>query len=166
MKNIDIAIIGSGMGGAMLASLNKDKNIVVFEKDMNLGGCASTFKRFGNYFNTGATTFVGYEDNHILKKIFDKASVKPDILQSDIAIRTIQNKKIVDRVGNFEEFLSKINSVYYHKNNRVFWKQIKEIDEKFWELKHIYFAKYGINAYLKTSFFFSRIIEKIWSNFI
>ena len=160
MKNIDIAIIGSGMGGAMLASLNKDKNIVVFEKDMNLGGCASTFKRFGNYFNTGATTFVGYEDNHILKKIFDKACVKPDILESEIAIRTIQNKKVVDRVGNFEEFLSKLNSIYYHKNNRIFWKQIKEIDEKFWELKHIYFAKYGINAYLKTSFFLVELLKK------
>ncbi|MGB5791803.1 NAD(P)-binding protein, partial [Poseidonibacter sp.] len=61
MKTYDLAVIGSGMGGSMIASVNKDKNTVLFEKDMNLGGCASTFKRFGNYFNAGATTFVGYE---------------------------------------------------------------------------------------------------------
>ena len=72
MKNIDIAIIGSGMGGRCLHHLTKIKKYCCFEKDMNLGGCASTLKRFGNYFNTGATTFVGYEDNHILKRFLIK----------------------------------------------------------------------------------------------
>lgn len=75
MKVYDLAIIGSGMGGSMLASLNKEKHIIVFEKDSNLGGCASTFKRFGNYYNSGATTLVGYEKNHPLKEIFDRANV-------------------------------------------------------------------------------------------
>jgi phytoene dehydrogenase-like protein len=50
MKKIDIAIIGSGIGGSLTAALNKNKDIVVFEKDQNLGGCASTFKRFGVLF--------------------------------------------------------------------------------------------------------------------
>ena len=143
MKKIDLAVIGSGIGGSLISVLNKDKNIVLFEKDKNLGGCASTFKKYGTYFNAGATTFMGYEDNHIIKKIFDKAGVLPDILESEVAIRTIQNKKVVDRVQNFEEFLTNLNNVYYHANNRVFWKKIKDIDEKFWKLKNIYFAKYS-----------------------
>lgn len=160
MKKIDIAIVGSGIGGAMIAALNKNKDIVVFEKDHNLGGCASTFKRFGHFFNTGATTFVGYEDGHIIKNIFDKVSLKPDILQSKIAIRNIQGNKKVDRVQNFEEFLSQLDSVYYHKNNRTFWTKIKEIDEKFWKLKHIYFAKYSLKALFKTSFFIAELLKE------
>ena len=160
MKKIDIAVIGSGIGGSLISALNKEKDLIVFEKDKNLGGCASTFKRFGTYFNAGATTFVGYEDNHIIKNIFDKVGVIPDITQSKIAIRTIQNKKTVDRVQNFEEFLTNLNNVYYHKNNRTFWKTIKEIDEKFWKLRNIYFAKYSIKAYLKTSLFIAELIKE------
>ena len=159
MKNVDIAIVGSGIGGTMIAALNKNKDILVFEKDHNLGGCASTFKRFGTYFNTGATTFVGYEDSHLIKNIFDKVGLKPDILQSKIAIRNIQGNKEVDRVQNFEEFLSQLDSVYYHKNNRVFWTKIKQIDEKFWKLKNIYFAKYSLKALFKTSFFIGELLK-------
>ena len=160
MKNLDIAIVGSGIGGAMIAALNKNKDIVVFEKDHNLGGCASTFKRFGHFFNTGATTFVGYEDGYIIKNIFDKVALKPDILQSKIAIRNIQGNKKVDRVQNFEDFLSQLDSVYYHKNNRTFWTKIKETDEKFWKLKHIYFAKYSLKALFKTSLFIAELLKE------
>ncbi len=73
MKTLDLALVGSGMGASLLASLNKEKNLLLFERDENLGGCASTFKRFGNLYNAGATTFVGYEQNHPIKEIFDKA---------------------------------------------------------------------------------------------
>ena len=160
MKNIDIAVIGSGIGGSLISALNKNKDLILFEKDKNLGGCASTFKRLGTYFNAGATTFVGYENNHPIKNIFDEVGVVPNILESKIAIRTIQNRKIVDRVANFEEFLTNLNSVYYHKNNRVFWKTIKEIDERFWTLKKVYFAKYGFQAYAKTALFVAELLKE------
>ena len=156
MKKLDIAVIGSGIGGSLISALNKKEDLALFEKDKNLGGCASTFKRFGGYYNTGATTFVGYEDNHPIKRIFDEVGFIPDIVESKIAIRTIQAMKIVDRVQNFEDFLSQLDSVYYHKNNRIFWQTIKEIDKKFWDLKKIYYAKYSFKAYTNT---FSFILE-------
>ena len=150
MKKLDLAIVGSGIGGALIAALNKEKNHILFEKDNNLGGCASTFKRYGNYYNAGATTFVGYEDNHIIKEIFDEIGFKPDIKESKIAIRTVQNGKVLDRIQDFEQFLAKIDSLYPNKNNRAFWSKIKEIDEKFWQQKDIYFVKHSINAYIKS----------------
>ena len=150
MKKIDLAVIGSGIGGSLISILNKDKDLVLFEKDKNLGGTASTFKRFGNYFNSGATTFVGYEENHILKDIFDIANFTPDLIESSYAYRTIIDGKIIDRKCDFEEFLESLNIVFYHKNNRYFWQTLKDIDERFWRLKDIYFAKYSLNSYLKT----------------
>ncbi|MFY9080894.1 NAD(P)-binding protein, partial [Aliarcobacter butzleri] len=141
---------GSGIGGSLISILNKDKNLVLFEKDKNLGGTASTFKRFGNYFNSGATTFVGYEDNHIIKEIFDSADFIPDLKKSSYAYRTIINGKSIDRITDFEEFIESLNSVFYHKNNRYFWQTLKNIDERFWKLKDIYFAKYSLNSYLKS----------------
>ncbi|KLE01710.1 phytoene desaturase family protein [Aliarcobacter butzleri] len=150
MQKIDLTVIGSGIGGSLISILNKDKNLVLFEKDKNLGGTASTFKRFGNYFNSGATTFVGYEDNHIIKEIFDSADFIPDLKKSSYAYRTIINGKSIDRTTDFEEFIESLNSVFYHKNNRYFWQTLKDIDERFWKLKDIYFAKYSLNSYLKS----------------
>ena len=150
MKTYDLAIVGSGMGGSMIASLNKQKDVIVFEKDTNLGGCASTFKRFGNYYNSGATTLVGYEENHPLKKIFEKVNVNLDLKKSDIAIRILQNGKTIDRVKGFEKFLSQIDKAYPNKNNRVFWQTIKQLDEKFWKLKNVYYSKYSLSSYIKT----------------
>ncbi|MDN5088885.1 phytoene desaturase family protein [Aliarcobacter butzleri] len=150
MQKIDLTVVGSGIGGSLISILNKDKNLVLFEKDKNLGGTASTFKRFGNYFNSGATTFVGYEDNHIIKEIFDSADFIPDLKKSSYAYRIIINGKSIDRITDFEEFIESLNSVFYHKNNRYFWQTLKDIDERFWKLKDIYFAKYSLNSYLKN----------------
>ncbi|MFX4278434.1 phytoene desaturase family protein [Aliarcobacter butzleri] len=150
MQKIDLTVIGSGIGGSLISILNKDKNLVLFEKDKNLGGTASTFKRFGNYFNSGATTFVGYEDNHIIKEIFNSVNFIPDLKKSSYAYRTIINGKSIDRITDFEEFIESLNSVFYHKNNRYFWQTLKDIDERFWKLKDIYFAKYSLNSYLKS----------------
>lgn len=159
MQEYDLAIIGSGIGGALIGALNKDKKHILFEKDSNLGGCVSTFKRFGNYYNTGATTFVGYEENHIIKNIFDKIEYIPDIIESKIAIRTIQNKKVVDRIRDFEKFLVQIQKNYPNDNNRVFWEKIKKIDEKFWQIKDIYFAKYSTKSYVKSLLTFKDLIK-------
>ncbi|KAB7884946.1 phytoene desaturase family protein [Poseidonibacter ostreae] len=151
MNNFDIAVIGSGMGGSLISALNSDKNLILFEKDSNLGGCGSTFKRKGNYYNSGATTFVGYEQNHPIKKIFDKANYTPDIKKSEVAIRVIQNKKAVDRVKDFDTFIDNMDRVYPHKNNRIFWNTIKTLDEKFWSLQKLHYAKYNFSSYFKTA---------------
>jgi phytoene dehydrogenase-like protein len=159
MQVHDIAVVGSGIGGALISSLNKQKDLILFEKDSNLGGCASTFNKEGYSFNTGATTFVGYEENHPIKRIFNKVGFKPDIKKSEVAIRVIQKEKIVDRIKDFDQFLENINRIYPHKNNYIFWKTIKEIDEKFWLLKDIYFGKYSLNRYIKTFSFVFELLK-------
>lgn len=146
----ETCVVGSGMGGSMIAALNKDSDIALFERDSNLGGCASTFKRYGSYFNAGATTFVGYEENHPVKKIFDFANAKPSIRKSEIAYKVIQGEKNVDRVKDFEEFLEQVNINYPNKNNRIFWQKIKEIDEKFWTLQNVFYGKYSLKSYLRS----------------
>ncbi|XPV83483.1 MAG: NAD(P)/FAD-dependent oxidoreductase [Halarcobacter sp.] len=41
--------------------------------------------------------------------------------------------------------------VYPHKNNYIFWKTIKDIDEQFWLLKKVYYAKYSLSSIIKTT---------------
>lgn len=158
MRHIDLAIIGSGVGGALIGALHQDQNVIVFEKDSNLGGCASTFCKDENYYNTGATTLVGHEEYHPLKTIFDKANFTPDLKPSPIAIRTIQNNKILDRTANLDEFLQNLEATYPHPNNRLFWSKIYDIDTKFWKLKHLHYEKYSLKGYLKSVKFLMELL--------
>jgi phytoene dehydrogenase-like protein len=158
LNSLDVAVVGSGIGGSLIASLNTNKNIALFEKDNNLGGCASTFNKGKYYYNTGATTLVGYEDGHILKKQFDAIDLQPNIQKSSIAIRVIQNNKTIDRVKDFEAFLENIEKYYPNKNNHIFWKKIKDIDEKFWQLQKVYYGKYSLKKYIQTAAFLSELI--------
>lgn len=162
MKDLDLAVIGSGIGGSLTAALSSsrtNKKITLFEKDTNLGGCASTFKRYGNYYNTGATTLVGYEEGHILKKQFDTIGFQPNIAQSKIAIRVVQNGKIIDRIKDFDQFLEAMNTLYPNKNNTLFWTTLKKMDEDFWKLKKLYFAKYSVKKYFKTAAFIGELLK-------
>lgn len=159
MKTFDIAVIGSGIGGSLIASLNSHKNIALFEKDKNIGGCASTFTKGSYIYNTGATSLVGYEQGHVLKKHFDTLGLKPNIEKNEIAIRVIQNNTTIDRIKDLESYLENINNCYPNKNNRIFWTKIKEIDEKFWKLKKIYYGKYSLKKYIKTAFFISELVQ-------
>ncbi|MFA7083835.1 MAG: NAD(P)-binding protein [Arcobacteraceae bacterium] len=158
-KIFDLAIIGSGIGGSLLASLNQDKRTILFEKDSHVGGCASTFKRFGNSYNTAATTFVGYENGHIIKKMFDSLCFIPNLKQSSMAMRVIQENTIIDRTQNFETFLEQINNNYPNPHNQEFWETVKEIDEKFWKLKHFYYSKKSLLSYAKTALFVVELLK-------
>ena len=156
MKTYDVAVIGSGMGGTLFAALNHTKHdLVLFEKEPNLGGCASTFQRHKGYYNAGATTFMGYEEGHIVKEIFDKVGYEPDLIKTSSGVRivqndTSQNTTYIDRVKDFKTFLTLLNEIYPNPNNEKFWGRLKEIDEAFWKLQKFHYAKHSTGAYAKS----------------
>lgn len=151
MKKYDVIVIGSGIGGTLFSALNQPKHkVLLFEKDSNLGGCASTFQRFNGYYNTGATTFMGYEEGHIVKEMFDTVGYQPELIKTSSGVRIVQNGVEVDRVKDFDAFIEQLNATYPNPNNEHFWQKLKTIDEAFWKLKKLYYAKYSLNAYTKT----------------
>lgn len=146
----DIAVVGSGIGGSLCALSQSHKDVIVFEKDINVGGCASTFTRMKERFNAGATTFVGYEDGHPVKKIFDKAGFVPDIQKSDIAIRIICKRGVFDRVKDVDTFVDNLQKVFPHPNNANFWKTLASLDKKFWQIQNLTYLKNGPTEWIKT----------------
>ena len=93
MNKIDLAVIGSGIGGSLISILNKDKNLVLFEK-IKPCGTASTFKRFGNYFNSGLQLLLVMKII-TFKRYFDIANFTPDLIESSYAYRTIIDGKLL-----------------------------------------------------------------------
>ncbi|CAA6811645.1 MAG: Phytoene dehydrogenase and related proteins-like [uncultured Campylobacterales bacterium] len=146
----DHIVVGSGIGGALV--FNNLDNALLIEKDSNLGGCASTFKKNGKFYNAGATTFI---KNNIIDKLINK---KLNLKKSTTAIRIIQNNKIIDRTTNFDKFIKDLNTSYPHPNNKIFWSKIKTLDERFWEIKNIYYSKHSIKSYFKTFVFALKLL--------
>lgn len=132
----EFAVIGGGIGGCLAAALlqTKNKDVVLFEKEGYLGGCASTFSRHGRRYNAGATTLSGFSDGERVKKIFDEIGAYPDIIETDPAIVVIHKEKRVRRFRDLGRFLDEIQTAYPHPKHNDFWEKVVKIQSDFYEM--------------------------------
>jgi phytoene dehydrogenase-like protein len=74
METYDAAVIGAGFGGLGAAlELNRaGKSVVLFERLTYPGGCASTFRRRGYAFESGATLFSGFGDGRLFDRLMSE----------------------------------------------------------------------------------------------
>ena len=142
----EYAVVGSGIGGSSIAAYlhAKGHDVALFEKESYLGGCSSSFYHKGYFYNTGATTFAGYQEGFIVKEFFDAIGFEPRLIKSDPAIVVIQNSKVTPRYSDFEKFLSALEHNYPHPKNREFWTLIKEINEQFYATSGHYYSNKNI----------------------
>jgi phytoene dehydrogenase-like protein len=77
MKQYDVIIIGSGLGGLTAgAKIAKDgKKVLLIEQHCLPGGCATTFKRQGYTWDVGLHAMDGLDDEDPKRKIFNELGV-------------------------------------------------------------------------------------------
>ncbi len=126
---LDYIIVGGGIGGvssyAILERLKK--KVMLFEQLDYLGGCAGIFKRNEFFYNVGATTLVGIDNNlplGILLSMLDIKKGNLPIKRIDPSIVVFLKDKIIKRFADFEESFEEINKNFYHKNNKKLWEEI------------------------------------------
>jgi phytoene dehydrogenase-like protein len=138
----EYAVVGSGVGGSSIASYldAKGKDVVLFEKESYLGGCSSTFSHAKFHYNTGATTLAGYQDDFIVKEMFESIGFTPELIETDPTIVVMQNEKITPRYKDFEKFLSVLEVNYPHPKNREFWSIIYKINADFYKYNGHYYS--------------------------
>lgn len=131
----EYAVVGSGIGGSSIAAyLNaKNRDVILFEKESYLGGCSSTFTHGKFKYNTGATTFAGYQDDFIVKEMFESIGFTPKLIPTDPTIVVMQNGKITPRFRDFEKFLVTLEQNYPHPKNREFWALVFKINREFYK---------------------------------
>ena len=158
----EYAVVGSGVGGSSIAALLNAKGykVALFEKEPNLGGCSSTFSHRGHSYNTGATTFAGYEDGFIVKEIFDEIGFKPNLIPTDPSIVILQNGKTTPRYSDFEKFLEVVEQNYPYANNRDFWKLIYDINKDFYKMSGHYYSNNNLFSKAKSLLSFIPLFAK------
>lgn len=72
MRQYDVVIIGSGLGGLECGYIlsRQGYNVCVLEKNPQLGGCLQTFRRGGICFDTGFHFVGGLDEGQFLHKLF------------------------------------------------------------------------------------------------
>jgi len=70
-SNYDVIIAGSGMGGMSAAAMlaNDGYKVLILEAAHVPGGCSSSFYRKGYWFESGATTLIGFDRHQPLRKL-------------------------------------------------------------------------------------------------
>ncbi len=132
----DYAVVGGGIGGVVAGALlsHMGRRVILFEKLSYLGGCAGTFKRKDFYYNVGATTFVGLEDNMPLGRINKLLKLDFPVKPLDVALTFHIGEKTVYRYRDFERSLEEIERAFPNPKNRAFWKETKGVNDLLWHM--------------------------------
>lgn len=160
----EYAIIGGGIGGCASAALlnASGKDVVLFEKEPYLGGCASTFRHKNRYYNTGATTLCGYGEGRIVRKLFDQVGVNPDLIRSDPSIVVIHGDKTIPRYQDVERFIQVINEAYPHPKHTDFWHLIYMLATEFYTMEGYYYSNASRIQKLYSLCSFYPLLRKFW----
>jgi len=148
----EYAVVGSGIGGSSMAALlnSKGYKVALFEKESYLGGCSSTFEHKKFFYNTGATTFAGYEDGFVLKEIFDEIGFSPNLIQTDPSITILHNGKVTPRYRDFNKFMDPLKKNYPHPKNLEFWRLIHHINAEFYKMRGHYYSNSNFFSKLRS----------------
>jgi len=160
----EYAIIGGGMGGCSAAALlhASGKDVLLLEKEPYLGGCASTFEHSGYRYNSGATTISGYGEGGIVRGLFDRIGVEPNLIESDPAIVVIQGKRVIPRYRDIDRFIDTLNQHYPHPKHHDFWHLIQTITTEFYATEGYYYSNRSLTKKLRSLKSFSPLIVKFW----
>ena len=124
-ENLDIIVIGSGIGGLVTASqlASKGAKVLVLEKYLIPGGSGGSFKRKGYTFDVGASMIFGFGDKgytnlltRALKDIGENSETIPDPVQLEYHLPNNFNLS-VDR--KYEEFIKKLVNRFPHEEKGI-----------------------------------------------
>lgn len=92
VEHVDVAVVGAGFGGmaCALELAERGAKVVLFERLTYPGGCASTFRRRGYRFESGATLFSGFGDGQLFGEWIERYELDVEFQRLDpiVELRT------------------------------------------------------------------------------
>jgi C-3',4' desaturase CrtD len=131
----DVILIGSGIGSLSAAALlaKRGLKVAVLEQAKYPGGCASTYKRKGYWFETGATTLVGLDEHMPLRYLLDETGIALPAQKLETPMQVhLPNGQSITRYGRLEDWIQEAERVFGPTNQRSFWEHCYRISRQVW----------------------------------
>ncbi|MBI3397769.1 MAG: NAD(P)/FAD-dependent oxidoreductase [Deltaproteobacteria bacterium] len=133
MKDYDVIVIGSGMGGLSCAGIlaSRGLRVLVLEKNPNPGGYLTSFKRKGFIFDSAVDCFSGMDEKGAIKYLLKKLEVEDKIefikidpiresifpgmrikTWSDVDVYVESLKELFPTEKNIDGFFRKMEEIY------------------------------------------------------
>lgn len=137
MKQYDVIIIGSGLGGLECGYIlsKKGYRVCILEKNRHIGGCLQTFKRADTLFDTGFHFVGGLQEGqflHTLFSYFDLLDLPWYSLDETAFAEVVLNDKSYYLASDHERFVETLSRDFPHqkkplKNYAAFLKRVGDM---------------------------------------
>ncbi|MFD2999202.1 phytoene desaturase family protein [Pontibacter toksunensis] len=131
----DVVVLGSGFGSLTAAALlaKRGLRVGVLEQAKYPGGCSSSFKRKGYWFETGATTLVGLDEGMPLRYLLDEIREEVSLQKLEPPMQVhLPNGETLTRYGYLEDWIAEAERVFGKHSQRPFWEHCYKISQQVW----------------------------------
>ncbi|MCC9137401.1 phytoene desaturase family protein [Pontibacter silvestris] len=133
----DVILVGSGFGSLTAAALLAKHGLkaCVLEQAKYPGGCATSYKRKSYWFETGATTLVGLDDDMPLRYLLDETKIEVPVRKLNIPMQVhLPDGLLLTRYQKMESWILEVERVFGKDNQRSFWEHCYQLSRKVWRI--------------------------------
>ncbi|MBC5991560.1 phytoene desaturase family protein [Pontibacter cellulosilyticus] len=132
----DVLLIGSGFGALTAAALltKRGLKVCVLEQAKYPGGCATSYKRKGYWFETGATTLVGLDKHMPLRYLLNELDLQIPMRNLEPPMQVhLPNGEVLTRYGNLGAWIAEAERVFGKYKQREFWEHCYRVSQQVWQ---------------------------------
>jgi C-3',4' desaturase CrtD len=112
----EVVVVGGGIGGLTVAALlaARGVDVCLLERESRVGGCVTSFDKFGYSFEPGYGLYSSWRPNEIHDRVFSELPVEPPevrLLEPGYLVR-LPDKSEVSLTANQEVFENNLREVF------------------------------------------------------
>lgn len=132
--HFDVVVAGSGLAGLTASTLLAKRGLKVLLLEANYlpGGCASSYFRQGYWFETGATTLVGLDENMPLQHLLQTLGINLPAQQLNLPMQVHLEGETISRYQNIDAWIAEAERVFGHQGQRPFWEEAYKVSQLVW----------------------------------
>jgi C-3',4' desaturase CrtD len=112
----EVVVVGGGIGGLTVAALlaARGVDVCILERESRVGGCVTSFDKFGYSFEQGYGLYASWQPNGIHDRVFSELPVEPPevrLLEPGYVVR-LPDKSEISLTAGTEAFENNLRDVF------------------------------------------------------